>query len=84
VLVAHDVSGERQRVRDHYLKGTIYCGQCHRPLSFTLAKGRYPYFFCLGRHQHQDGCQQPYLDVEAVESAVERFSRSVRIPADVK
>ena len=84
VLVAHDVSGERQRVHAHYLKGTIYCGQCHRRLSFTLAKGRYPYFFCLGRHQRQTSCEQPYLDVEAAEAAVERYWRTVRIPAGVK
>jgi DNA invertase Pin-like site-specific DNA recombinase len=56
VLVAHDVSGERLRVHPHYLKGTIYCGQCHRRLSLTLAKGRYPYFFCLGRHQRKTNC----------------------------
>jgi site-specific DNA recombinase len=84
VLVAHDVSGEKQRVHDHYLKGTIYCGQCHRRLSFTLAKGLYPYFFCLGRHQRQTSCEQPYLDVEAAEAAVERYWRTVRIPAGVK
>jgi site-specific DNA recombinase len=83
-LGAHDVSGEKQRTHPHYLKGTIYCGQCHRRLSFTLAKGRYPYFFCLGRHQRTTTCQQPYLDVEAVEAAVERFWRTVRIPAEMK
>jgi site-specific DNA recombinase len=84
VLDAHDTSGEKQRVHHHYLKGTIYCGQCQRRLSFTLARGRYPYFFCLGRHQRQTTCQQPYLDVEAVEAAVERFWRTVRVPAGVK
>jgi hypothetical protein len=72
VLKAHDVSGEKQRVHQHYLKGSLFCGQCGRRLSFTLAKGKYPYFMCLGRHQRQSGCQQPYLDVEATEAAVER------------
>jgi site-specific DNA recombinase len=83
-LEAHDVSGEKQRAHPHYLKGTIYCGQCQRRLSFTLAKGRYPYFFCLGRHQRQTICQQPYLDVDAAEAAVERFWRTVRLPAGIK
>ena len=46
-------------------------------LSFTLAKGRYPYFFCLGRHGRQANCEQPYLDVETVEAAVERCWRTV-------
>jgi hypothetical protein len=84
VLEAHDVSGEKQRVHDHYLKGSIYCGQCKRRLSFTLAKGRYPYFFCLGRHQRQTTCEQPYLDVEAVEEAIERFWQTMRLPAGLK
>jgi site-specific DNA recombinase len=84
MLEAHDVSGEKQRVHPHYLKGTIYCGQCRRRLSSTLAKGRYPYFFCLGRHQRQTVCQQPYLDVDTAEAAVERFWRTVRLPAGIK
>jgi site-specific DNA recombinase len=84
VLKAHGVSGEKQRTHPHYLKGTIYCGQCHRRMSFTLAKGRYPYFFCLGRQQRKTACQQPYLDVDHVELAVERFWRTVRIPAGIK
>jgi hypothetical protein len=84
VLEAHDVSGEKQRIHHHYLKGSIYCGQCQRRLCFTLAKCRYPYFFCLGRHRRLTTCDQPYLDVEAVEAGVERFWRTLRIPDGVK
>jgi site-specific DNA recombinase len=36
------------------------------------------------RHQRQTTCQQPYLDVDAVEAAVERYWQTVRIPADIK
>jgi site-specific DNA recombinase len=84
VLAAHDRAGERQRVHAHYLKGSIFCGQCGSRLAFTLAKGIYPYFFCLGRQKHRTACQQPNLQVEAVETAVEKYYRSVRIPAGLK
>src|SRR5450759_5203802 len=43
VLKAHDVSGEKTRVHHHYLKGSIFCGDCGSRLCFTLAKGLYPY-----------------------------------------
>ncbi|HEY2173113.1 MAG TPA: hypothetical protein VGH85_04805 [Mycobacteriales bacterium] len=29
VLGARSTSGERRRVHDYYLKGTLYCGRCH-------------------------------------------------------
>jgi len=81
VLAAHDRAGERQRVHAHYLKGSIFCGQCGSRLAFTLAKGIYPYFFCFGRQKRRTICRQPNLQVEAVEVAVERYYRTVRIPA---
>jgi DNA invertase Pin-like site-specific DNA recombinase len=44
VLRAHDRVGVRHRRHDHYLKGLLFCGECGRRLSLTLAKGRYLYF----------------------------------------
>ncbi|WP_392467028.1 recombinase family protein [Arsenicicoccus cauae] len=82
VLKAHDSSGEKQRVHQHYLKGSLFCGQCGRRLSFTLAKGKYPYFMCLGRHQG-GRCPQPYLDVDATDAAVERYWRTVRLEPEI-
>ena len=80
VLKAHDISGEKTRIHHHYLKGSIFCGDCGSRLCFTLAKGRYPYFYCLGRHQRRTSCRQPYLAVEAVEAAIERHYTTVRLP----
>jgi len=79
VLKAHDVSGEKTRLHHHYLKGSIFCGQCGTRLCFTLAKGQYPYFSCLGRHQRRNTCSQKYLAVEAVEAAIERYYSTVRL-----
>src|SRR5450759_651343 len=80
VLKAHDVSGEKTRVHHHYLKGSIFCGDCGSRLCFTLAKGLYPYFYCLGRHQRRTSCAQRYLAVAAVEQAIERHYTTVRLP----
>ncbi len=80
VLAAHDRAGERQRVHRHYLKGSVFCGRCGSRLCITQAKGRYLYFFCLGRHQRRTECTQPYLATEAIEAAVERHYRTMRLP----
>jgi site-specific DNA recombinase len=80
VLAAHDRAGERQRVHRHYLKGSVFCGQCGSRLCITQAKGRYLYFFCLGRHQRRTECTQPYLATEAIEAAVERHYQTMRLP----
>jgi site-specific DNA recombinase len=77
VLKAHDASGEKTRVHHHYLKGSVFCGQCGSRLCFVLAKGQYPYFYCLGRHQRRTTCTLP---VEAVEAAIERHYQSFRLP----
>jgi DNA invertase Pin-like site-specific DNA recombinase len=84
VFRLHDKSGERQRIFRHYLKSTVVCGRCGSRLCLTNAKGRYLYFYCQGRHQRRTTCQLPYLAAEAVERAVERSYRAVRIPAAVQ
>jgi site-specific DNA recombinase len=84
VLKAHDASGEKTRIHHHYLKGSIFCGDCGSRLCFTLAKGKYPYFYCLGRHQRRTSCTQRYLAVEAVEQAIERHYSTVRLPAELE
>src|SRR5690554_5436231 len=38
VLTAHQVSGEKTQTHEHYLKGTIYCGDCGSRLMVTHAK----------------------------------------------
>lgn len=80
VLTAHDRAGERTRVHPHYLKGTIFCARCGSRLCIMQVKDRYRYFFCVGRHVRRTICTQPYAAVEAVEVAVERYYRTVRLP----
>lgn len=86
VLTAHAVSGERRRVHHHYLKGSVWCGRCHRHgrisrLIVTKAVGRrgteYFYFKCRG---NQEGfCDLPHLPIPYVEDEVMRHWHSERL-----
>ena len=81
VLRAHDRVGLRQRRHDHYLKGPLFCGECGRRLSLTLAKGKYLYFYCLGqRGAARTGCRQPYILAGDAEALVEEVYRRVQLP----
>ena len=71
VLAAHLV-GERQRDHPHYLKSSVFCGNCDSRLIITNAKNRYgviyPYFVCLGRHQKRTACTRKALLVAKIET----------------
>jgi hypothetical protein len=49
-----------QREHPHYLKGSIFCGQCGSRLIICHAKGNggtYAYFICIGRQRDKDQLQ---------------------------
>jgi len=60
LLAARAARGTRERRHNHYLKGVLFCGVCGRGLSIQLSKGRYEYFYCLGRkNRNPTGCREP-------------------------
>jgi site-specific DNA recombinase len=73
-------NGEKDRKHRHYLRSTVYCGQCGDRFGIMVAKGIYEYFFCIGRQTRRTACTQSYLPVEVVEAAVERYYATVRLP----
>jgi site-specific DNA recombinase len=80
-LRSRDVAGVRQRRHEHYLKGLLFCGECGRRLSLTLAKGRYLYFYCLGqRGTARTGCRQPYIVAGDAEALVEDLYGRIQLP----
>lgn len=85
MLTLHNRAGEKHRKHQHYLKGTLYCGQCKSRLGIMNAKGRhggiYPYFYCLGR-QRRNGCDQPYVLIETIEKEVCEFYRTVQLASE--
>ena len=83
---ARHQSREKPRVRTHYLKGTIYCGQCGEPLSLEMVRNRtgkyYTYFYCLGRQKQRNGCELRALPVDLVEQLVEDHWANVTLSED--
>jgi site-specific DNA recombinase len=90
VMRSRRYAGERRRKYAHYLKGTLFCGECRRErgtdrrLILQRAVGRrgteYFYFFCPGR---RDGtCQQPHHNRDRIEDAVTEHYRRRELPAD--
>ena len=60
-------TGTRTRTHNHHLKGLLFCEGCGGRLCLTNAKGRYLYYFCLGR---RDGCDQRYVAADEVEQRI--------------
>ena len=79
VLKSH-VNGERTRIHEHYLKSTVYCGNCGARLIVHNAKSRsgnlYPYFVCSAKHNKRNDCRQRSLLIEEVaERIAELYER---------
>jgi hypothetical protein len=85
-LEAHNLAGEKGFVHSHYLKGSIWCGNCGSRLIFSRNKGKtgihYDYFVCIGRHRKRSKCTRKAVHVSRVETGVEQFYRRFEVPAD--
>jgi DNA invertase Pin-like site-specific DNA recombinase len=82
LMTAKYLTGERHRDYPHYLKGSIYCGQCGSRLIVCNAKGRggtYPYFICIGRQQKRTDCKLRALRIEKVEEVVANHYATVQL-----
>jgi site-specific DNA recombinase len=85
LLTAKHLTGEKEREHPHYLKGSIYCGQCGSRLLVCHAKGRggvYPYFICSGRQRDKTSCTQRAIRIEVVEERVAAHYATVQLPAE--
>lgn len=60
VKQARHQSREKPRIHNHYLKGSVFCGECGEPLTYERTRNRasntYEYFYCLGRQRLKNGC----------------------------
>jgi hypothetical protein len=84
VIAMHNTAGERQRRHHHYLRGTVFCGECGARLSTLTAKGQWTYFYCLGGHNRRTTCKQPSTPAEAVEKGIEALYRSIRLRESIR
>lgn len=67
-------SGERRRKHDHYLKSTVYCGNCHSRLIVQMTRSKtgelYPYFYCSARQAKRNDCKQKAVLIHVVEDKI--------------
>ena len=86
VLDSHDAGGQKQRVHNHYLKGSVFCDQCGSSMCITKTVNRhgtaYLYFFCLGRYRRRTDCTQRAIPVELVEVHIEKKWQSVQFDVE--
>jgi hypothetical protein len=84
VLAAHAHAGEKDRVHTHYLRGTIFCGQCGKRLIFSRNIGcrgvAYDYFMCPKRHNDKVHCTQRAVRVERIEDGIVALYSSIELP----
>ncbi len=88
VLTAHNISGEKDRVHNHYLKGSIYCGDCKSRLIFSRNKGNggaYDYYTCLSRRTGRKPCARRPMRLEKIEDGIADFYEGFQLsPAKVE
>jgi len=82
VRTARSAARDKPQRHPHYLKGSIFCGQCRSRLGVTNAKTRwgtvYPYLYCIGRAKTRT-CPQPAVLIGDVEASVADYWSRVQL-----
>ncbi len=88
MLGTHRSAADATQVHEHYLKGTVFCGQCGSRLLVCHARsGRgwiYPYFVWSARHAGRGDCTRQAMLIERVERLVERSYETVQIDPETR
>lgn len=67
-------AGERVITHDHYVKSTLFCGQCGFRMIVQVTTNRhgttYPYYACLGRHSKRTQCTLRSIQIDHVEDLI--------------
>jgi hypothetical protein len=76
---------EKTQKHPHYLKGSVYCGQCTGRLGVMNAKNRwgtvYPYFYCISRMRRKN-CRQRAVLIADVAAAVAEWWTGVELSVE--
>ena len=82
------VAGEFPRVRQHYLRGSVFCGGCGQRLTYGVSTGKngrgYPYYFCSARINGTSCVQRANMRPELIEQAIQRYYRERPIQLNAK
>jgi site-specific DNA recombinase len=81
-------AGERSRKHEHYLKSTVYCGECGGRLLIHNAKSRsgdiYPYFVCSNRVRKANRCTHKAILIDDIENSIFDLYEKITISTDDK
>jgi site-specific DNA recombinase len=84
ILDSH-YNGDRVRKHNHYLKNSMWCGQCGERMLVTNSRSAsgdiYPYFYCAGRHSKRTNCTQSSVLIYEIERKVEELYLRVQLDA---
>jgi hypothetical protein len=86
LLASKDQKGQKHRIHNHYLKGSLYCGSCGSRMVVSINRNRfgtaYWYFACLGRHQKRTDCSMKYVRIEHVEDLVAEHYDTIQLTSE--
>ena len=72
----------------HYLRGSVYCGDCGSRLMLIYARNRwgstYAYLTCSGRKRHTTDCQRQAMPVDLVEELIEDEYRTIALSPELR
>ena len=81
-IMKDHLNGERKRINGHYLKSTVYCGECGSRLIIQVSKSKtgtyYPYFNCIGRQSGRTRCKQKVVLIYQVEDQIVEYYKRIQ------
>ena len=88
VIMSSRVTGERERRHHHFLRGSIFCGECGSRLIFSREKNHagmvYDYFVCGGRQRKKSGCMAHAVTADKIEAAIERIYEKYELSFELR
>jgi len=82
VTMMRNFAGERKRKHPHFLKGTLFCGECGSRLSIVKAKGKYNYFYCLGTKKGRGCTHTKHVLASDIEKQIQELYEEIQLPKD--
>lgn len=80
-------TGEKARIHNHYLKSSVFCGQCESRMIIHYSTNRagvtYPYFVCVGRHQKRTACTMSAVNIHEAEHHIENLYKLVALTSEM-
>ncbi len=88
LLAAHNTAGTHQRTNLHYLRGSVYCGNCESRLMVTTARNKwgteYLYLVCSGRTRKLTDCERQAMPADLIGELIEDEYRTIALSPELR